>query len=64
MACLIYRNLNILNFILRRKRILKYAVNFINDEVLNLSNKKETYIKYPGGKWDFETLNSLTLKKL
>lgn len=43
---------------------MKYAVNFINDEVLNLSNEKETYIKYPGGKWDFETLNSITLKKL
>lgn len=41
---------------------MKFAVNYINDEVLEQSIEKDTYIKYPGGKWDLETLSNLTNK--
>lgn len=38
---------------------MKYAVNYINEEVLKLSTPNDVYIKYPGGKWDLETLSNL-----
>lgn len=39
---------------------MKFAVNYINEEVLNLSKPNEVYIKYPGGKWDLDTLSDLS----
>ncbi len=38
---------------------MKFAVNYINEEVMDLSTPNEVYIKYPGGKWDLETLSQL-----
>lgn len=39
---------------------MKFAVNYINEDVLNLSTPNDIYIKYPGGKWDLETLSELS----
>ena len=36
-----------------------YTVNYINDEVMSYSTPDDTHIKYPGGKWDLETLTNL-----
>lgn len=38
---------------------MKFAVNYINEEVMDLSEPNEVYIKYPGEKWDLDTLSKL-----
>lgn len=42
---------------------MKFALNYIDPEVQDIQNTKSftdgIYIKYPGGKWDFETLRDL-----
>lgn len=41
---------------------MNYAVNYIFPEVMNFTKPDDTYIKYPGGKWDFDTLKDLISK--
>ena len=38
---------------------MKFAVNYVTPEVMKLDNPSDTYIKYPGGKWDLQTLKNL-----
>ena len=38
---------------------MKYAVNYVTPEVMELVAPSDTYIKYPGGKWDLDTLKQL-----
>lgn len=41
---------------------MRYTVNYITEEVMNLSTPSDVSIKYPGGKWDLETLQDLVNK--
>ena len=38
---------------------MKFTINYINEDVMGLSTPNDIYIKYPGGKWDLETLSKL-----
>ena len=40
-----------------------FTVNYVFPEVMELLNPSDVCIKYPGGKWDLETLRDLIAKK-
>jgi len=42
---------------------MNYSVNYVFPEVMELLNLGDTYIKYPGGKYDLKTLDDLINKK-
>lgn len=46
----------------KEKEKIKFAVNYVFKEVMDLKPVDDIMIKYPGGKWDLETLRDLVSK--